>query len=59
MGTENILKYGLAQNAKVLVASTSEIYGDPLEHLEVKLTMEMNPSDLEGFMTKLKDTLKL
>ena len=32
LGTENILKYGLAQNAKVLVASTSEIYGDPLEH---------------------------
>ena len=32
IGTENILKLGLINNAKVLVASTSEVYGDPLEH---------------------------
>lgn len=32
LGTENILKLGLKKKAKVLVASTSEIYGDPLEH---------------------------
>ncbi len=32
IGTENILKLGLLNNAKVLVASTSEVYGDPLEH---------------------------
>ena len=32
LGTENILKLGLEHNARVLVASTSEIYGDPLEH---------------------------
>lgn len=31
-GTENILKLGIEKNATVLVASTSEIYGDPLEH---------------------------
>ena len=31
-GTENILKFAVKNNAKVLVASTSEIYGDPLEH---------------------------
>ena len=31
-GTENVLKIGLKNNAKVIVASTSEIYGDPLEH---------------------------
>tara|TARA_B100000963_G_scaffold333942_1_gene326714 strand:- start:4043 stop:4975 length:933 start_codon:yes stop_codon:yes gene_type:complete len=32
IGTENILKFGLKNNSKVLVASTSEIYGDPLIH---------------------------
>ena len=32
IGTENILKLGVKNNATVLVASTSEIYGDPLEH---------------------------
>ena len=31
-GTENALKIGLKNKATVLVASTSEIYGDPLEH---------------------------
>ena len=31
-GTENILDLGLKKKATVLVASTSEIYGDPLEH---------------------------
>ena len=31
-GTENILKLGVLNNAVVLVASTSEVYGDPLEH---------------------------
>jgi nucleoside-diphosphate-sugar epimerase len=32
MGTLNILKLAEEQGAKALVASTSEIYGDPLEH---------------------------
>lgn len=32
LGTENILKLGLRQRAVVLVASTSEVYGDPLQH---------------------------
>lgn len=32
LGTENVLKFALKKNAIVLVASTSEIYGDPLEH---------------------------
>ncbi len=32
LGTENILNIGLKHNSIVLVASTSEIYGDPLEH---------------------------
>ena len=32
IGTENILKLGVKNNSTVLVASTSEIYGDPLKH---------------------------
>ena len=32
IGAEKILKLGLKKKATVLVASTSEVYGDPLEH---------------------------
>ncbi len=32
LGTENILKLALKNNARILIASTSEVYGDPLEH---------------------------
>ncbi len=32
LGTENILKIALKNNACILIASTSEVYGDPLEH---------------------------
>jgi len=32
VGTINVLKLAKEINAKVLVASTSEVYGDPLEH---------------------------
>ncbi len=32
IGTENVLKLGLKNKSTVLVASTSEVYGDPLEH---------------------------
>jgi len=32
MGTYNLLKAAVKFNAKFLMASTSEIYGDPLEH---------------------------
>ncbi len=32
LGTENILKIDLKNKARVLIASTSEVYGDPLEH---------------------------
>ncbi len=32
LGTENMLKLALKNEATILVASTSEIYGDPLEH---------------------------
>ena len=32
LGTENVLELGLKHSAVVLVASTSEVYGDPLQH---------------------------
>ena len=32
LGTQNVLDLALEKNATILVASTSEIYGDPLEH---------------------------
>ena len=32
LGTENVLKIALSNNATILIASTSEVYGDPLEH---------------------------
>jgi dTDP-glucose 4,6-dehydratase len=32
LGTENVLKLALKNNARILIASTSEVYGDPLEH---------------------------
>ena len=32
LGTENILKIALKKRARILIASTSEVYGDPLEH---------------------------
>ena len=32
LGTENVLKLALKNKACILIASTSEVYGDPLEH---------------------------
>ena len=32
LGTENVLKIALKNKARILIASTSEVYGDPLEH---------------------------
>ena len=32
LGTENVLKVALENKARILIASTSEVYGDPLEH---------------------------
>ncbi len=32
IGTENCLKLALSNNAKFLLASTSEVYGDPIQH---------------------------
>jgi dTDP-glucose 4,6-dehydratase len=32
LGTHNLLGFALAKKARMLIASTSEVYGDPLEH---------------------------
>tara|TARA_B100000989_G_scaffold202143_1_gene152945 strand:- start:2105 stop:3076 length:972 start_codon:yes stop_codon:yes gene_type:complete len=32
LGTEKVLKIALKNNARILIASTSEVYGDPLVH---------------------------
>lgn len=32
IGTDNILKIALKNNSRILIASTSEVYGDPLVH---------------------------
>ena len=32
LGTENVLKLALKNKARILIASTSEVYGDPLVH---------------------------
>jgi len=32
LGTENVLNIALKNNARILIASTSEVYGDPLVH---------------------------
>ena len=34
LGTDNVLKIALKNKARILIASTSEIYGDPLEHAQ-------------------------
>lgn len=36
LGTHNILGVALAKKARILVASTSEVYGDPLVHPQVE-----------------------
>ena len=32
LGTYNLIDLALMENAKIIFTSTSEIYGDPLEH---------------------------
>ena len=59
IGTENILKLGLANKATVLVASTSEIYGDPLEHPQSeKYFGNVNPIGPRGVYDEAKRYLE-
>ena len=55
-GTENILNLAYLNNATVLVASTSEIYGDPLQHPQTETYFgNVNPIGYVEYMTKQKD----
>jgi len=59
LGTENILKIGLKKKSVVLVASTSEIYGDPLEHPQnEKYFGNVNPVGPRGVYDEAKRYLE-
>ena len=59
LGTENILKLGLQKNASVLVASTSEVYGDPLEHPQKETYFgNVNPIGPRGVYDEAKRYLE-
>ena len=59
MGTENILNLGLKNNATVLVASTSEVYGDPLEHPQKETYFgNVNPIGPRGVYDEAKRYLE-
>lgn len=44
LGTHNLLGLARAKNARILVASTSEVYGDPLVHPQRAKPPSMNPA---------------
>ena len=55
LGTENILKIALKNKATILVASTSEVYGDPLEHPQnEKYYGNVNPIGPRGVYDEAK-----
>lgn len=59
LGTENILEFGNKNNATVLVASTSEIYGDPLEHPQKETYFgNVNPIGPRGVYDEAKRYLE-
>ncbi len=59
IGTEQILKLALKKNATVLVASTSEVYGDPLEHPQKETYFgNVNPIGPRGVYDEAKRYLE-
>src|SRR5687767_13981787 len=44
MGTHNCLGLAKAKNSRILVASTSEVYGDPLVHPQDRKSTRLNSS---------------
>ena len=55
LGTENILKIALKNKATILIASTSEVYGDPLEHPQnEKYYGNVNPIGPRGVYDEAK-----
>ena len=58
-GTENILELGMKKKASVLVASTSEVYGDPKEHPQSeKYYGNVNPIGPRGVYDEAKRYLE-
>ena len=58
-GTENILNLAYLNNATVLVASTSEIYGDPLQHPQTETYFgNVNPIGPRGVYDEAKRYLE-
>jgi len=56
LGTHNCLGLAKAKGARILVASTSEVYGDPLVHPQTEEYWgNVNPLVQEGSMMKQKD----
>lgn len=59
LGTENVLELGVENNATVLVASTSEVYGDPLEHPQCETYFgNVNPIGPRGVYDEAKRYLE-
>ena len=60
LGTHNILGLAKSKRATMLLASTSEVYGDPLIHPQKEEYWgNVNPVGPRGFMMRLKDLPKL
>ncbi len=59
LGTENILKFAKKNKSIVLVASTSEIYGDPIQHPQTELYFgNVNPIGPRGVYDEAKRYLE-
>ena len=59
IGTENILKIALKNKSRVLVASTSEVYGDPLVHPQTETYFgNVNPVGPRGVYDEAKRYLE-
>ena len=59
VGTENILNIAVKNNATILLASTSEVYGDPLEHPQnEKYFGNVNPVGPRGVYDEAKRYLE-
>lgn len=55
LGTHNLLGLAKAKNARILVASTSEVYGDPLVHPQPESYWgNVNPTGLRGVYDEAK-----
>ena len=59
IGTENVLNFALKNKSKILVASTSEVYGDPLTHPQTESYFgNVNPIGPRGVYDEAKRYLE-